>query len=347
MKKIFSTILAAFYLMFFFVSSGMASELYYIKDAQKTAVLPIIQNLVKNDSYTIKNNDPVFGQKGAFEIIAILQQSNNDLYYFNSSNDIQLNKNILSSMKNAGYKYKKVKNDTVSLSFAQSANSLKKSVSSATKEYKFDDTEIILNSNTEKNTTGKSYNSDDSLKGYVAQVPAGTTFDVYLQSAINTATASKGEQITAILSKNWEYQGHVIAEQGSTLTGIVTKSHSAGRAYHNGYVKFNFNQLTTMEGKTYNLSTEDIEFKVDSTGNASDAAGKVIGSAAVGAIAGLIIGALSKDTNIGHAVAIGAGAGAAWGAGSAVLEEGSDAEIPVYTELSIKLLSPLKTVLSY
>ena len=164
---------------------------------------------------------------------------------------------------------------------------------------------------------------------------------------INTATTSKGEKITAILAKNWEYQGHVIAEQGSTLTGIVTKAHSAGRAYHNGYVKFNFNQLTTMEGKTYNLSTEDIEFKVDSTGNAANAAGKVVGSAAVGALAGLIIGALSKDTNLGHAVAIGAGAGAAWGAGTAVMEEGSDAEIPVYTELSIKLTSPLKTVLSY
>lgn len=346
MKKILSVIIMAFYMLFFFTSSGLASELYFIQNAQKTTVLPIIQALVKNDSYTIKSNDPVYGIKGAFDVIAILQQSDSNLYYYNSSNDIQLSKNILSSIKKAGYSYKKINNDTMSLSFAKTANSLKSSVSTGTKTYTFDDNEITLNSNS--NTyTNKNNNDTDSLKGYVAQVPAGTSFDVYLQTTINTASASKGDQVIAILTKNWEYNGHVVAGQGSQLTGTVVKASSAGKAYHNGYVKFNFNQLQTVEGKTYNLVTEDIEFKVDSTGKAADAAGKVIGHAAIGALAGLVLGALTHDEHLGRSVAIGAGAGAVWGAGSAVLEEGTDAEIPTYSEMTIKILSPLNVVFSY
>ena len=347
MKKIFAVIITVFYSMFFFASSGLASELYYIQNAQKTTVLPIIQSLVKNSNYTIKSNDPVYGVKGAFDIAAVLQQSDNSLYYYNASNDNQLSKNILSAIKSAGYSYKKIKNDTMALSFAQTVNSLKKSVSSGTKTYNFDDSEIIFNNNTGSTTVKSSGNSTDSLKGYVAQVPAGTSFDVYLQTTINTATASSGDQVVAVLTKNWEYNGHVVAGQGSQLTGTITKASSAGKAYRNGYVKFNFNQLTTVEGKTYNLITEDIEFKVDSTGKAADAAGKVIGRAAVGALAGLIIGALTKDEHLGRTVAIGAGAGAVWGAGSAVMEEGTDAEIPTYSEMTIKLLSPLNVVFSY
>ena len=345
MKKILSLILVISYIMFYATASGIASELYLIKNAQKESVLPIIQTLVKNDSYTIKSNDPVYGIKGAFEIISILQQSDADLYYYNSSNDITLSKNILSSIKKAGYSYKKNRDDALSLSFAQSANSLKKTGLTETKKYDFDDKEITLN--TKNNNSAANSDSDDSLRGYVAQIPSGTTFDVYMQTTINTASAGNGDPITAVLVRNWEYNGLVVAGQGSTLTGYVTKAHSAGKAYRNGYVKFNFNKLTTVEGKTYNLSTEDIEFKVDSTGKAADAAGKVVGSVIVGALAGLIIGAISKDVDLGKSVAIGAGAGAAWGAGSAVMEEGSDAEIPVYTELSVKLVAPLKAVLSY
>ncbi len=348
MKKIFANILAILYIMFFFTASGMASELYYIQNANKQSVLNTVQNTFKSNGYTIKNNDPVYGTKGAFEATAVLQESQSDLYYYYSStNDNSLNKSILSSIKNMGLKYKKTKNDTMSSSFAQTVNQVKKAssgTSAQTKVYNFDDSPVIYsNSGTNNNNN----TSVDSLKGYVGQIPVGSTFTVYLQSTLNTASASNGDEVVAVLTKNWEYNGQLVAGQGSTLKGVVTKAKHAGMGYRNGYVKINFRNLQTVEGKNYNLATEDIEFKVDSDGKVADAATRVVAGAAIGAIAGLLIGAMSKDASYGKSTAISAGAGAIIGLGTAAMEEGSDAEIPTFTEMSIKLTAPLNVVLSY
>ena len=170
---------------------------------------------------------------------------------------------------------------------------------------------------------------------------------LHLQSSINTATAMKGDEVVGVLTKNWVYKGYVVAEQGSRVIGYVSKANSAGMAQRDGKVKFSFNQLQTTDNKVYSISTEEIEFKVDSEGKVASNVGKVVGGAAIGAITGLIIGALSgRDGAVGRGAAWGAGIGAAWGAGSAAIEQGSDAEIPVYTEMAIKLTSPLKMVLS-
>ena len=131
------------------------------------------------------------------------------------------------------------------------------------------------------------------------------------------------------------------------LFSAISKANSAGMAQRDGKVKFSFNQLQTTDNKVYSISTEEIEFKVDSEGKVGSNVGRVVGGAALGAVLGLIIGALDgRDGAIGRGAAWGAGAGAAWGTGSVVLERGSDAEIPIYTEMSIKLTAPLKTVLS-
>ena len=73
--------------MFFFVASGMASELYYVQNANRGSVLSSVQNTFKSNGYTIKNNDPVYGVKSNSDAVVILQRSQNDLYYYNSSYD--------------------------------------------------------------------------------------------------------------------------------------------------------------------------------------------------------------------------------------------------------------------
>ena len=351
MKKLTALIIATFYIAFSSPLSALASELYYIQNADKNSVLSVIRSSFNNSGYTIKNNDPVYGVYGSKDAVAIVQPTGSDLYYYyDSASDKNLNSNIVKAVKARGLSCKKMRNETVSLSMEQTAIALKKSLSTEVKKYDFDSSEITLFDNTVKTgTSAQKYNSnkdDNSLTGYVAQIPIGTQIDIYLQSAVSTASAAKGDAVTAVLTKNWEYNGHVIAGQGSVVKGTVTKANSAGMAYKDGYVKFIFNQLQTVDGKTYDISTDPIEFKVDSTGKAADAAGKIIGRAAIGAIAGLIIGALSSDRNLGKATAIGAGAGAAWGAGAAVFEKGTDAEIPTYTELVLTLTAPLNVVIS-
>ncbi|MBQ7450283.1 hypothetical protein IJS77_02605 [bacterium] len=362
MKRIVSSLVLAFYLIFLFTATGLASELYFIKNGSKSAILPVIQNSFNTSGYTIKNSDPVYGVKGSDGTVAILEQSGSDAYYFiDSTVDSDLSKKIKSAIKAIGYNCKKVRNDTMSMSYSQTALALKKSLSSETKTYNFDRTQNTqTNINAGNYTTTNNYTNsvpqnqsqdpngdNDVWTGYIAQIPAGTTFNVYLQSAINTATAMKGDEVVGVLTKNWTYRGYVIAEQGSKVIGYISKANSAGMAQRDGKVKFSFNQLQTTDGKVYAISTEEIEFKVDSEGKVASNVGKVVGGAAVGALVGLLFGALDgRDGAIGRGAAWGAGVGAAWGTGSAVMEHGSDAEIPIYTEMSIKLTAPLKMVLS-
>lgn len=348
MKRFISGIILAFYLAFLFTTSGIASELYFIKNGNKSTILPTIQSSFNSLGYTIKNNDPVYGEKGSRSVVAILEQSGNDSYYFiDNTTDSDLTKKIKSSIKSLGYSYKKVNNDTMSMSFSQTVLALKKSLSTEVKTYNFSDTFNTTNNTNTKYNTYKSDDDSDVWTGYVAQIPAGTKFDVYLQSTINTATALQGDEVIGVLTKNWTYRGYTVAAQGSKVIGYISKANSAGMAQRDGKVKFSFNQLQTEDGKVYPISTEEIEFKVDSEGKVKSNVGKVVGGAALGAILGLVVGALDKrEGSIGKGAAIGAGVGAALGAGAVVTEQGSDAEIPVYTEMEIKLTTPLKMVLS-
>lgn len=351
MKKIISIIVLAVYVVFLSTASGFASELYFIKNANKSVILPSVQNSFNTSGYTIKNNDPVYGIKGSTSVVAILEQSGNDTYYFiDSTVDSTLSKKIKSAIKSMGYSCKSVRNDTMSMSFSQTALALKKSLSNEVKTYNFEEPKAETYNNYANNTNAMNNNQNndsDVWTGYVTQIPVGTTFDVYLQSAVNTATAQKGDEVVGILTKNWTYRGYTIAPQGSRVVGIITKANSAGMAQRDGKVKFEFTQLQTDEGKVYQISTEEIEFKVDSEGKVQSNVGRVVGGAALGAVVGLIFGALDGgDGAIGKGAAWGAGVGAAWGAGSAALEHGSDAEIPIYTEMAIKLTAPLKMVLS-
>ena len=354
MKKIISSTLLVLFTMFYLIPSGIASELYFIKNGNKSSIIPSVQNSFTTSGYTIKNNDPVYGVKGSYNVVAILEQSGGDSYYFiDNTVDSDLAKKIKSAIKALGYSCKKVNNDTMSMSYSQTVLALKRSLSTETKTYDFSqNTNNTNNSNTINSANNVNYNQNntednDVWTGYIAQIPAGTTFDVYLQSSINTATAMKGDEVVGVLTKNWVYRGYVVAEQGSRVIGYVSKANSAGMAQRDGKVKFSFNQLQTTDNKVYSISTEEIEFKVDSEGKVASNVGKVVGGAAVGAIVGLLFGALDgRDGAVGRGAAWGAGIGAAWGAGSAAMEQGSDAEIPVYTEMAIKLTSPLKMVLS-
>ena len=307
-----------------------------------------MQNSFNTSGYTIKNNDPVYGVKGSNAVVAILEQSGSDTYYFiDNTIDTDLSKKIKSAIKAMGYSCKSVRNDTMSMSFSQTVIALKKSLSGEVKTYNFEEPKT----NTVTNNTNTIYDNQagnpDVWTGYVAQIPAGTTFDVYLQSAVNTATAQNGDEVIGILTKNWVYRGYTVAAQGSRVVGTITKANSAGMAQRDGKVKFRFTQLQTEDGKVYPISTEEIEFKVDSEGKVASNVGRVVGGAALGAVLGLLFGALDgRDGAIGRGAAWGAGVGAAWGTGTAVMERGSDAEIPIYTEMAIKLTAPLKTVLS-
>ena len=174
MKKIISSTLLVLFTMFYLIPSGIASELYFIKNGNKSVILPSIQNSFNTSGYTIKNNDPVYGVKGSYNVVAIVEQSGNDSYYFiDNTVDSDLTKKIKSAIKTLGYSYKKVNNDTMSMSYSQTVLALKKSLSTETKTYDFSqNTNKTSTSNTINNINYNQNNTEDNdvWTGYICRV---------------------------------------------------------------------------------------------------------------------------------------------------------------------------------
>ena len=183
------------------------------------------------------------------------------------------------------------------------------------------------------------------LKGYVGQVAKGSTFNAYLQTPLNTATANIGDNVTAILTENWVYNGYTIAPQGSVVTGTLSKARHATYGSRNGRVVIDFTQVSTPEGKVYEISTEKIDFTITNDGKIQSTVSSALTGAVVGALGGLLVGLLSSGNNVGVSTAIGAGIGAGTSLAGSAIEKGVDAEIPVYTELELTLTKPLNVIM--
>ena len=337
MKKIM-TFFAGIFLLTNLVNAQ--ESLYTIQNVKKDVIKPYIETTLINSNYVLNKKDPYYAiasDNNEDNITIILQKSGNDvLYYYNSSKNKRVDKNILKSLKNAGISYYATDDENYISAFERQAQNINSSV---VKNYSFD----VWNY-TEPAVAINKDEDDTTLKGRIIQIEKGTTFNVYLQTPINTANAQVGDNVSAVLTNDLTYNGYKIASQGSVLTGTLSKAHGATYGSRNGRVVIDFTTLTTLDNKTYKLSTEAIDFTVTNDGKLSKTAKNVATGAIIGAIGGLIVGALSSDTSIGKAVLIGAGTGMASGAVSSVAERGIDAEIPIYTELEVKITKPFKAV---
>ena len=179
------------------------------------------------------------------------------------------------------------------------------------------------------------------LKGSIVSVESGTKFKTYLQNPINTSSANKGDRVVAVLTDDIRLGGVNVVPQGSIVYGTLSKARHATYASRNGRVVIEFNQLVTPDNKTYEISTEKIDFTVTNDGKVARTVGNAVAGAAVGALAGLLFAALG-DYSFGTAAAIGAGIGAGTSLIGSGAERGVDAEIPSFTELELTLTKPLK-----
>ncbi len=340
MKKLLSALI----LLLYSCSSALAfSELYYLKGVNVSEIMPKVKNAYDTKNFTLTKENPYYGisNKNAEDYaVVILQQSGQNMfYYYQSNNNKAINKYILKQIKSADITLEQSEDSRIIGIYDKLAdeviNPAKKTV------YNFEENS---KSSSTKSTTKTA--NDNTLRGYVAQIPKGTKFSTYLQNAINTSTASVGDEIIAILSDNWTYNGSVVAPQGSVLYGNLILAHPAQYASRNGRVVINFDKLVTPEGKILNISTEKVDFSVENDGKVVSTVKNVATGAIIGALGGLIVGALSGGDNLGRAVAIGTAVGAGGSLAGSTIEKGVDAEIPSYTELEIELSKTLRVTLS-
>ena len=343
MKKYLTYLLLFVYVLFPNVCFANVSNLYFIRNTNKNTLQPIVEKYLLNSKYEIVKRNPylaVYKKNASNYVIIVLQNSSaNMFYYFNSTDNKSINSSIIKELKKQNVSFEQSFNQSYLSTFENQANKIL--TNTENNSYTFTD-------NTAVTTTVKSSNtaSNKVLKGYVGQIPKGTMFKSYLQTPVNTATANVGDSIIAILTDDWMYNGSVIAPQGSVLSGTIVKAKSARYGSRNGSVDIDFNTLQTGK-KTYNISTEKIEFDVSNDGKIGKVSKNVLAGAATGALLGLLIGLCNSKTSNGAATAIGAGIGAGSAIIGSAVEKGVDAEIPTYTELDITLSKPMNIVISY
>ncbi len=343
MKKIIAIFIT---LLFLGTNSAMAfSEVYYLKNATVEAMKPVVKDAIESYNFKIIKENPYYAQSvndsSDYAVIILQQSGNNMFYYYNSNDNKKINKKILKAVKNSDIECEQSFNTNIISIYD---NLAQKTINNeATNNYVFRDNEPNYYSSSNSSSAQKQ--SSNSLRGYVAKIESGTKLKIYLQSAINTANAVEGDRVIAVISQDLKLNGVSVIPQGSLVYGILTKARHASHGSRNGRVVIDFNQIVTPDGKTYDISTEKIDFTVTNDGKVASVAKDVVVGALVGGLAGLLIGACTK--NIGTATAISAGVGAGVGALSNVAEMGVDAEIPSFTEMEIELTKPLSTNVSY
>jgi len=323
------------------------SELYYLYNVNPTIAASQVEAVFADKDYSLQKKNPFYAistKNPERYVTVVMQPTGQDLFYYIEANKkgSSINKAILKRFDNININYQPYYGDMYLSYFAQLAENAK---SGTTKTYSFD-TPQVYQPTYEQNVQRVNQNPDNALQGYVASIGAGSTLDVYLQNAINTATANVGDSIVAVLKSDWVVQNVIIAPQGSVVYGNLTKAVHARAGMRNGGVVINFNKLVTPEGKSYDIVTQPVDFDVTNEGKLKSTATRMVSAAAMGAVAGLLF-ALLGGGNYGKSAAIGAGVASGISAVSSVAEKGVDAEIPSYTELEIQVDQNVNVIYSY
>ena len=162
-------------------------------------------------------------------------------------------------------------------------------------------------------------------------IPDGTIVTVRTIDPIDSASASTGQYFTASLDNAVVVDDHVVLPKGLNARLKLVQASSAGKFKGTSELTIALDTIT-YQGKTYALSTSDVQEKGSSRGKRSAA---VIGG---GAALGALIGGLAGG---GKGAAIGAGVGAGGGTAVQALTKGQQVKIPSETRLDFTLHAPV------
>ena len=146
----------------------------------------------------------------------------------------------------------------------------------------------------------------------VGTIPAGATLNLASGSKVCTNTHRVGERFNATLTSAVQGSNGAVIPAGATATVEVTQLKRSENANDDIIMGFRVVSVN-FGGRTYPVSATTSYAQVDKVRNQprSKDVQKVVGGAAIGAIAGQILGKSTKATVIGAAVGGAAGAGAA------------------------------------
>jgi hypothetical protein len=136
-----------------------------------------------------------------------------------------------------------------------------------------------------------------------ATITSGTSIQIRLQEPLDSGVNKTGDTFRAILDRNIEVDGKVVAPRGSILEGKLTSVEQSGRLKGRAAMSLQLDKLI-IDNQSYPVQTETLSFEAQST--AKKDATKVGLGAGIGAVIGAIAGG-GKGAAIGAAVGGGAG----------------------------------------
>lgn len=166
-------------------------------------------------------------------------------------------------------------------------------------------------------------------------VPVGTEISVRNDEMIDSGKAAEGQTYPAEVTKDvLDSEGNVVIPAGARAQIVIRSASKGGKIRGASDLVLDL-ATVSIEGRQYDLSTEDLSQKGRNGIGANRRTGEFTGGgAAIGAIIGAIAGG-------GKGAGIGAGSGAAAGAITQVLTKGT-IKVPVESVLTFKLDQPLR-----
>jgi hypothetical protein len=168
---------------------------------------------------------------------------------------------------------------------------------------------------------------DPSMTGG-GTVPAGTEFDVRLQSSLNSGTARLEERFEGATVLDYAAGRTVIVPAGSTVRGFVSSVRAAGKLDRRAALTLSFDEIR--------IGNRSYRFRASVTrafdGKLGDDTARIGAGAAVGAIIGGIL-AGGKGALLGVLVG---------GGGTMAASDGTDVSLPAGTILRVRLDQPLE-----
>lgn len=162
-------------------------------------------------------------------------------------------------------------------------------------------------------------------------LPAGTTLQLELQSAIASDSSSVEDTVRATLRQPVSVDGNAVLPTGAEVIGTVTSVERSGRVKGRALVAYRFDSLN-FAGERYDIHTNTLSHEAEAT------KGEDATKIGIGAGAGAAIGALLGG---GDGAAKGAAIGGGAGTGVVLATRGKEVRLGPGADVTARLTEPL------